>query len=143
MINSELAINAIKRQNYLMKKENGKYLIPKYLQSDCHYLTTALSEELNLKNVTLFYLSKSRRIIHSAIEYDNKNVLDILGKRTKEEIKDFYDSQNNLFGLYEIEGYCKSITVNIKDFNHNDFYVENNYDKNKILKEIKLWFENL
>ena len=143
MINSELAINAIKRQNDLMDKDKGKYLIHKYLQSDCHYLTTALSQELKLENVIQFYLSKSGRIIHSAIEYDTENVLDILGKRTKEEINDFYDSQNNMFGLYESEGYCKSMVVNIKDFNHDDFYVENTYDKNKILEETKEWFENL
>lgn len=143
MINSQLAMNAIERQINLAKMKNGKYLISKYLQSDCHYLTKALGEKLESENVILFYLSKSGRVIHSAIKYNNDNVLDILGERKKEEIIDFYDSHNDLFGLYKKEGYCTTMLVNINDFNCNDFYTENSYDKNKILEETKNWFTKI
>jgi hypothetical protein len=143
MNNKNLAIKAANRQTQLLKKKNGKYLIKKYFKSDCHYLTKALGEKLNLDNVVVFYLTKSERVIHSAIMINSKKVLDILGKRDIEEIKDFYDAQNNLLGIYNNEGHCSSTVISNSDFDQNQFYTNNNYDKISIINEKNEWIENL
>lgn len=142
-MNFELATKTLEKQNLLLKNKNGKYLIKKYLYSDCHYLSKALSESLNIENIVIFYLEKSGRIIHSAVKYDNENILDILGKREKKEVSNFYDVQSDIFGIYHTEGVCKTMVVKTEDFDQKQFYTNDNYQKNIILDETKSWFEKI
>lgn len=143
MIKTELALAGMQREEKLLKNKDGVYLIHKYLYRNCHYLSKALGEYLRVDKITIFFLSKSNIIVHSAIEIDEFTVLDILGNRTKQEIIDLYDTHNSLFGRYEIDGSCKSTSININNFNYKEFYEEDTYDKSLILEETKKWFKDL
>lgn len=142
-IDFEKACVAMKRKSELAKDECSTKIIAEFLYNKCHYFTLIACEYLRAESVTIFYLSNSGRIVHSAIAVDKNMVLDVLGRRTSSEIKSAYDAMNSVTGLFHTEGHCVSRTLPIASINLDSLYTEPLIDLSEVRQKATDWLKRI
>jgi len=122
MIDYTLAIQLAEKRQSLCKNKETSNFIREFAFDKCHYLTKVLADHLLSKDVTLFYLSNTQQIIHSAIPVEAGAVLDAQGIARTKEIEAYYDASNHAMGQFEALGPCLSEQIPAATFDPDSFY---------------------
>lgn len=137
------ACKAMERQLKLATDEHNSKIIAEFMHDKCHYFTVVTAEQLDLREVTIFHLKSSGRIIHSAVAIGDNTVMDALGNRTADEVEAVYDAMNSFTGIYHAEGQCVSSSLSLSDFDPDQFYTEPLSDLSEVKKRALKWLKRL